>query len=444
MEYAGKDYIINTVFRTNILPIISECNTACIFCSNKFNPDGIEVYRLGKISIEEFAEIIKFLSPNKKIVVGEAATRIIEGEPLLYDNFIELLELIRSRYKHTCIQITTNGILLNESLINRMVELGNIELNISINSINSIKRKQILGIKNEDEIKGKIVKIRGRLKFSASCVYVPEILSLEDIEEIISFLESNNAESVRVFLPGYTKIKGSTIDFFQIHDEVNNFIKSLRLKYHIPIMVEPTYITELECCIDGVVKDSPADKAGIKYGDIILGVNKEVVRTRVEAYNKAYRLNNPILTVRRGKDDLFLKVMKPKNISAGFVVSYDIDPEIIDKIIATVKNHVATKILLMTSELSFAIINQIMGMGDFDFSFEILKVKNNFFGGTIKCAGLLTIQDINTALTEYLNETNSPDLILLPPIMFDYKKKDLLGYSIKEVEENFKIPVDTI
>jgi hypothetical protein len=55
---------------------------------------------------------------------------------------------------------------------------------------------------------------------------------------------------------------------------------------------------------------------------------------------------------------------------------------------------------------------------------------------------LLTIQDILDACTEYLKTNPRPELIIVPPIMFDFKRKDLVGRSLNEIEEVLKIKAD--
>ncbi len=444
MKFARKDYIINTVFRTNTLPVISECNTSCTFCSNKYNPEGVETYSMAKTSLKEFEEIIEFLSPDKKIVVGEAATRITEGEPLLYKDFIELMKLIRRRFKNTIVQVTTNGILLNEEIINELELLGSIELNISVNCLNPVKRKYILGLKNEDAITGKIAMISGRIKYSASCVCDPDLITVGDLAEMVSFLEKNKAESIRVFLPGYTKRKGSTPDFYDVHQNASELIHSLRLKHAIPIILEPPFLNDLECTVDGVIKDSPACQAGLRCGDTILELNGKQVISRVDGFNKAYSSGSTQLKVKRENAEILLSIEKPEKTSPGFIVSYDIEPDLIKKISAVVRNHNAERVLILTSELAYEVMRQFLNLNELHFSYNLRKAKNKFFGGTIKCAGLLTVEDINEKIEDFLKTNPAPDLILLPPIMFDFKGSDLLGRSMKEIEERFGIAVDTI
>ncbi len=443
MKVADTDYIINTVFRTNILPIISECNTSCIFCSHRQNPGEVEVFRMPRMELEDFREIIDFLSPTKKIVIGESATRIVEGEPLLHKSFLGILQLIRNRYPNTPIQVTTNGILLEEVLIRELMTLGGIELNISVNCVSFSKRQQILGLKKDDEIRHKLKTLEDRLKFTGSFVWVPDQLEEADVQEMLSLLEESGAEAVRMFLPGYTYLSETRADMRELYQAAFGIVERLRKHHSIPVIIEPSFIQDLGSRVEGVIQGSPAWNAGIKTGDKILDINGKRVLTRVEAFERAFKLANPALTVLREGEEIRIQILKKKNCPPGFILLYDIHPELVDDVNAAVKRHGADKVLFMTSELAENMLNRLFEIQKPECEYEVLRVSNGYFGGNIKCAGLLTVDDIIDAALAYVRKGDSPDLILLPPIMFDFKKRDLLGKSIKIIEEKLKIPVDT-
>ena len=75
---------------------------------------------------------------------------------------------------------------------------------------------------------------------------------------------------------------------------------------------------------------------------------------------------------------------------------------------------------------------------------NIQPVNNNFFGGSIGAAGLLTINDFYTAYGEYREIKDRPELILLPREAFDYLGRDLTGRSYKELEEKAGVQVIVI
>lgn len=442
MKTATKDYIINTVYRTNILPVISQCNTSCVFCSHKQNPKEVEVYKLANLELCDFEEIIQFLSPDRKIIIGESATRIIEGEPLLHKNFIEIVELVRRKYPYTPIQITTNGILLNEKLVTRFVELGGIDLNVSVNCIQNDKRKEILGLKEVDDIKEKLLLLNDRINYSASAVFDPNFMGYEDICEMAEFLDNNGASSIRLFLPGYTYLTGKSLELDAVYNEVYSYVKKIKTRNGIPIIIEPSYISDLAARIEGVISDSAAKEAGIQEEDIIEGVNNEKVLSRVDAFNRVFRLRNPELDIIRGDSKLKLKLKKERNTSPGFIVLYDIDPDETDRIRRLVERHKCDNVLFITSELAYDVLKSLFELAGFTFNYDVIKAPNAFFGGTIKCAGLLTVHDIIDSAKDYIEQKGKPHLIVLPPIMFDNKRRDLLGRKIDEIEAELKVAVD--
>ena len=442
METASMEYIISTVFKTNILPIISECNTACIFCSHKQNPKEVKVYRLPKLNMQDFEEIIEFLSPNKKIVIGEAATRIIEGEPFLFKDIMKLIALIRKKYENTPIQITTNGLLLKEEFVDALERLGNIELNISVNCVDIKKHKEILGLKVEQNIKDRLRLLKGRLKYSGSAVLVPEIMKGKDLEELCEFLNENGAETLRLFIPGYTSLHGDSPNFFELFKEAKELVDDLRKRYSIPIIIEPSVLDNLNCNVEGIIKNSYAALAGIKVGDVLTSVNGNEIGARVAAFDKIFRAYNPKLKLLRNDIPMEVSLLKPKNSYPGFVLLYDIDPNLSHQVKNLIKRYPSENILFITSELAIHILEKYFEKSDFSFNYKIISAPNNFFGGTIKCAGLLILQDILDLLESYLKTNPAPDLIILPPIMFDSKGTDLVGRNLRELESILKIRVE--
>ncbi len=443
MKTAQKDYIINTVYRTNILPVISACNTSCAFCSHKQNPKEVEVYKLGKLELLDFEEIIEFLSPDRKIIIGESATRIVEGEPLLHKDFISIVEKVRKKYKKTHIQITTNGILLDEKLVERLHGLNNIELNVSVNSISDKKRMAILGLKKQDNIKEKLALLKGRINYSASAVFDPDFMEYEDIEEMADFLENNEADSIRLFLPGYTFMAEKDCELSELYNKISDYTAKLKNKYKIPIIVEPSYIYDLKARIEGVIHKSPAHDAGLEEGDIIEKINGSTVITRVETFNKVLRLKDPEIDIIRGDKKVKVRVKKEKNLSPGFIMLYDIDPDEAERINRLVQRYNADNVLFVTSQLAYNVLKSLFEISGFNFNYEIVEAKNAFFGGTIKCAGLLTVQDIINRVKEHVAEKGKPELIVLPPVMFDYRGRDLLGRHISEIEAELDTRVES-
>ncbi|HAP32044.1 MAG TPA: hypothetical protein DCQ14_03190 [Firmicutes bacterium] len=67
---------------------------------------------------------------------------------------------------------------------------------------------------------------------------------------------------------------------------------------------------------------------------------------------------------------------------------------------------------------------------------RIDAVPNRFFGGTICCAGLLTISDLREHLGA-VPQRKKPDLLLIPAAPFDQRGQDLRGKSCRELFHAF-------
>ncbi|MDZ7671364.1 MAG: radical SAM protein [Halanaerobiales bacterium] len=175
-------YIYKSVQEDNILPLTSKCNLSCIFCSHKQNPSDIEIISIGTLKKEKIFELIEFLDPNRPIIIGESATKIIEGEPLLYPYFKEIINMVRKKYTNTEIKITTNADLLDKDLLNFFEEIKNITLNISVNYLNSKLRKKIMG-KNCNENIEKTLKLLNNfdLEYNFSMVALPQVVEYKII-----------------------------------------------------------------------------------------------------------------------------------------------------------------------------------------------------------------------------------------------------------------------
>jgi len=350
--------------------------------------------------------------------------------------------MVRRKYKNSHIQITTNGILLTEELVSRLTELGGIDFNVSVNCLRDEKRRSVLGLKEPDNIKEKLLLLKDRINYSASAVFDPEFMDYEDIEEMVEFLDKNGAGSIRLFLPGYTNLTGKNLELSTLYSQVLSYVTQLKLKYSIPVIIEPSYIFDLKARVEGVVDKSAAKEAGVLEGDIIERVANEKVLTRVDAFNRVFRLKNPELDIIRGHQRLRLSLKKHKNTAPGFIVLYDIDPDETNRIKRVVERHNCNKVLFITSELAYNVLERLFAVGGFTFNYDVIKARNAFFGGTIKCAGLLTVQDIIDSAKEYIEQKGKPELIVIPPIMFDNRRRDLLGRSIDEIVTALGIPVD--
>ena len=92
MKPAPFNLLLETAYRDNILVLTTNCSTACIFCSHLQNPREVDAYYIDELTREQIETQIEFLDEGRKIIIGESATRICEGEPFLREDIIEILK----------------------------------------------------------------------------------------------------------------------------------------------------------------------------------------------------------------------------------------------------------------------------------------------------------------------------------------------------------------
>ncbi len=437
-----ESIILSGALEGNVLPLTSYCNLGCLFCSHRQNPPGVEALRIAPRSMTEIEKTLSFMDPGRPVVIGESATRIIEGEPFTHPEIIEILHLVRAAFPETMIQITTNGSLLDEKMLELLSRLGKIEICLSLNSCSETGRALLMG----DSEPGRAVKSAKimkelRLPFHGSVVAMPHVVGWPDLENTVKYLCTCGAKTVRVFLPGFTAISVPVLRFKDIlWEQLNAFISRLRKETSVPLTCEPPLITDLKPEVTGVIAASPAANSGLRSGDVIEAVNGRPVLTRVHAFNLVLEAGTAELTVVRKESQKILRIDKEPGRKSGLVMDYDLDPRLPRDINRMARKYGALKVLLLTSELAYPVLSMAVRKfcGE---NVAAATVKNDYFGGSIKSAGLLTVNDFRAALEKYFDEKpgQKPSLVMLPGRAFDRRGRDLKGISDRELQERFKM-----
>ncbi|MCK8816132.1 DUF512 domain-containing protein [Natroniella sulfidigena] len=449
MEYTEQQLAILSAQKENILPVTSVCNLSCLFCSHQGNPANVEVFSSGHRSLAELKEIIPFLNADSKIVIGESATRICEGEPFTHPQIMELLKLVRSQFPDTLLQMTTNGINLTTERLRELARLRPIELNLSVNSIGSASRKKLMNQKQEQSI---IDVMKGlqelEIIYHGSIVALPTVTGWSKLEATIAALESYGAQTVRVFLPGYTRFSPSKMKFkLSLWEQLTNFFDDCRTKYQVPIMLEPVKLSNLEAEILGIIDGSSASASQIEVGDRIIEVDGVEVISRVDAFQQLLSSEDPQIKLERQGEIKEVVINKSAGQKSGLIFSYDLAPQLVEKLERVINYHHAEQILILTSVLATEVIKeglQLLLNNNPTWQLEVATVNNDFFGGSILCAGLLVVDDFRKVLLDYQEQLAEIDLILLPGIAFDNWGRDLTGEEYQKLEEEFGVVVEVV
>ncbi len=440
-----EEILFKTVKEDNILPITSICKLNCIFCSHKNNPPEIETYSYGHLEFDLIKTMIEFLDPERPVFIGESASKIIEGEPFVHPEIFKILKYLRQRWPEIEIKITSSGSFLELDRLELIEQIKPLELNISLNAPAPEERVFLMNDSRPNNVFKLISELKKhRIKFEASIVSMHHLNGFKYLKKTFDFLENYPPQSLRVFMAGFShyadpEIKAEVNEYFRL----NNFISNIKNNYSYPIIIEPQIISSLEAKINAVLADSPAAEAGLKNNDIILRVDQKKVESRVDAFYKIKTAQNPVVDYSRNQKQMTTTINKEKKESSGLIISYDLSLKEKHKLEAFARDssieekNIATAVL--SSELAYPFLKDLLlPYLNSDSNLQLLKVKNNFFGGSIIAAGLLTNQDLIKTLKRINKKI---DRIILPGIIYDYYGNDLLGQHYSQLEDEFKAEV---
>lgn len=464
----------------NVFPLTSRCNLRCLFCSHAGNPPQFKIPFLPDRAKHQWEAAMDLLDPGRKIVIGESATRIPEGEPFLHPELFSVLAALRRRFPRTLIQVTTNGTCLKGRAA-QLLELNPLELVVSLNTADPLLRQRLLGDNDPERVLQGVKELGEKgVSFHGSVVFLPHHMGWEDLKKTISFLESCGARTVRVVMPGISrraaKRLGGEAEKFPSLAEWHYFASRLeeeRQRYSLPVLCEPpAWLVggkEEECLfprIAGVIAGSPAAEAGVKPGEYIQAVEGEKVFSRADAFQRILKAASPRVLLgseprepepmgpeflepegrskvcsglnSRGSRTLELReavICKAAGQASGLAMDYDFDWRQALRLQRVLQRGPS---LLLTSVLGSKVLQAAVKKLGGDSSGCFFHVaKNRFLGGNIGCAGLLTVSDLEAACREFKKDRPEAKIsqVVIPEIAFDPWGRDLTGTGFWELEE---------
>ncbi len=176
---------------TNILEVkpITGCNIDCVFCSvgeGKHSNKLVDYVVEKDYLLQKFSELIDYkeLKPEEKLDVYINT----HGEPLLYGDMIGLVRGLKESEAVRMISIITNGLLLSKKLVDELAEAGLDQLNVSVNSMEPEKAKELAGSKTYDinKIKETLTYAAKKLDVVIAPVYIKGVND-DQMDDIIEF-----------------------------------------------------------------------------------------------------------------------------------------------------------------------------------------------------------------------------------------------------------------
>jgi hypothetical protein len=404
-----------------------------VFCSNLQNPPGVERYVIRPRPLEAVLGHIPLLRSHEKVVIGESATRIIEGEPYTHPHINEVLLEVRRRMPGAAIAVTTNGMLLRPDDVSALSAAG-AQVTLSLNALGPRARREMMG----DRSPSRVVEAAGALaragiELYGSMVALPALGTWSDFRDSVRFLAAHGAKAVRVFIPGFTRASAGPLiaeaDEAQLFEEA----ETLTELTGVPVLVEPTALAAEAGRVAGVIPGSPASNSGIRLHDRVLSIDGTGVVTSTDAHDALNRAASPLVSVIRSGQKLEMRLAKPAGVRSGVIMKHDMDKKRLVRTLDRLRTHPGRS-AIVTSRLACGFWRAVLerhapggGEGEGEFSCEVFAASNRFYGGNIACAGLLTVEDIEETMQSEAFRQWGATLALLPQEPFDPDGRDLVG-----------------
>jgi len=249
------------------------------------------------------------------------------------------------------------------------------------------------------------------------------------------------------------------------------FIKQIRKEVETPIIITVALEGEndLSARIEGIIKNSPAQKAGLQSEDVILEINNRKIKSRTdcnilleEIYQRIKKQETiPVnLIIQRDKRIFEIDLAKyfsdtQPNLKVGMgqkpvgwfglLIPDDVDFNVLEQIRNIVENKKLTNPIMLTSKIMFPFWKKAIRENpdlNFPTQIEILPVKNWYFGGNVNVAGLQTVDDQIYSVLKWQKKTNKkPGALFISATIFSSFGIDIKGDSVKKLEYTIGCPV---
>jgi wyosine [tRNA(Phe)-imidazoG37] synthetase (radical SAM superfamily) len=454
----------------------ARCDARCVFCYAQGNPAAMPFSNLQRSPEEEFEEIktrLKYYSPRANLSLFPTLGNLYEV--LAHPYAVETLRLLREKTDKV-FRIVTNGLSLTPETIAALAKLQPVYLYISLNSASPERHRKLMRTRKSDTVLNALPRLREK-GIPYAVVIVPWVFdslqaTLDDLVSTIGYCEPYQPHLIQINLPGYTQYFSDKklFDRDEVWSAVVAQVREIRQTCAIPIIAMPTmyeensyYDRKNEPRIIGMVKNSPAARAGLNIGDRITEINGLPVSSRPQARDLLSSLRDSNL-----KEILFVverdgRLLRLTANLDDFTYPYspDIDPHLgviflgmgfrvscVEKLKAIIDSHQARRVLLLSSTLVRPVLEQCLReshlLGASGLRLDIAVPPNRFLGGNIFMGDLLVVQDFIDCIKEYLARGNQkPDLIIIPssPFHLGRWKRDLTGRVYLDIEREVGIPV---
>jgi len=452
-----------------VLPLTSRCNLACVFCSNRFNPPGVQVALIEPRGLDEVRRALPRLSRATRLVVGESATRVVEGEPFAHPDLLPALEAVRRACPEAPLVLTTNGTLLDREAARRLADLAPLEVNLSLNAIDVALRHRVLGdgtAADGTAARAAALLAEAGVPCHGSIVPWGPLSDAASLEPTVRHLAGCAVRTVRLLSPAFTAAAPPGVRRAVPDPRVLRLrAAALQADHGLPVIVEPPRLEDLEPQVAGLIPGSPAARAGLRPGDIIRRVGGRTVFSRHHAYSLIAAAGLPLkLEVERAGGRLRCTIRAPAlahghdpmppaagecdpvpppapktKMAAslpgahGLVFEADLPPEDWARLLRRARRRDLRRLVVCASVPAAPLLRAAADRESGGLEIEVLPVPNLTFGGSIACSGLLTVADLLAALDQAGFSPDPRVGVAVPARPWDAAGRDITGRGRDEL-----------
>jgi pyruvate-formate lyase-activating enzyme len=229
---------------------LSGCNFNCKGCA------ALAKQGVGRVLSTENLSYLVFKS--SQFIWNEMIKRavITGGEPTLYPDYLLSLISKLKEYSVKYFEISTNGFLLDENLLNELAQL-NLEtlIKLDVKAYDEKIHKEYTGKSNTNVLKA--VELLGKFShrlyktsypFIIRTVYIPGIVGTEQIEKIAKFIAAIN-KNVCYRIEQFSPIHGGNIsrrptfeEMMEAYNIARNYLKNVIITTYLPTRPEYNYV----------------------------------------------------------------------------------------------------------------------------------------------------------------------------------------------------------
>lgn len=449
------------------------CNANCIFCPERTLPFDRD---LSFIDRKEAATRLNYYSPLKQRGLFPSSRPYMEQ--LIHPHAMDIIKKAREKSPEELFILTTNGSMLDARTIKELSSIKPVFIKLSVNSTDPAIRKKITGLSIPSDGCREIMGLLNgaEIPFTGSIVAWPDIprgkmeSSIRDIARYNPYGIRMRLPLIHRFTPGIKRLNGN-LNWNRFWETTSDWVEDIKNDIRVPLWIEPVQYGRIPLIpkIDGVIRNSPAEKAGLRCGDEIVSFNGKPMFTRSSirewihsgagdgserievVFRRSGNEHTRTLCLSGSDRYPFDPRLSHPGERFGMLFLPDFDLDHIIQVINIIEKYKAANTLFFCSPLSAATLSMLINHNacykQFFESRELwlYTMEAAGLGGNFALMESRFVADYEAGYDDFISSVkDKPDLILVPNYFANVWGSDLTGQSIYQLQYKTGIPVERI